>query len=386
MIDRSRSFRFFLYGLLVLSGVFHPIPSRGENGVTDSEIIIGMSNALSGPAADLGTGLKLGAQAVIDQINQNGGVHGRKITLISLDDGYEPKRTVENARQLILERKVFALFGFVGTPTSKAILPQINQEKVIFFAPFTGAEFLRNPVNRFVFNVRRSYFDEAELQVEYLTKTLGIKKIGIFLQNDAYGLAGKGGVLKALKARGMEICGEGNYERNTEEVDAGLEAIKKAAPEAVCMVGTSKAMAAFIKKAHATGFNPRFLNVSFVGTANLIKELGPEGNGVLISQVMPSPKSSPFPIVTQFQATMAAAGKGDRIDYLSLEGYLDAVVFVEILKNAGKDLTRDSFINAAQAFSGDLGGVKVAFSEKNHQGLENVYLTVIENGEAKPLP
>ena len=205
MIDCNLLFRQFLIVFLFPLGIFPSNPVQAETGVQENEIIIGMSNALSVPASDLGIGIKQGAQAYFDRINQDGGVHGRKITVISLDDGYEPKRTFLNTTNLISESKVFALFGFVGTPTAKAVLPLINREKILFFSPFTGAEFLRNPVNRFIFNVRRSYFDEAERQVQYLTKTLGIKKIGVFLQNDAYGLAVKGGILKALKTRGLEI-------------------------------------------------------------------------------------------------------------------------------------------------------------------------------------
>lgn len=355
-----------------------------EQGVTDREILVGMSNALTGPASALGIGMKAGAQTYFNKVNASGGVHGRKIKLISYDDGYEPKNTVETTNKLIMNDKVFALFGYVGTPTSSAIVPIINREKIPFFGPFTGAEFLRNPVSKYIFNVRASYFDEAEEQVNYLTGARGIKKIGIFFQNDAYGLAVKGGVLKALGKRSMTLSGEGTFERNTVEIDAGLAALKKENPEAVVMVGTYKAMAAFIKKAKAEGFNPIFLNVSFVGTAALVKELGGAGDGTIITQVMPSPTDASVPLVKQYRADMQAAGHHD-LDYTDLEGYVDAVVFVEILKKAGGNLTRESFLAAAEGLNAGKDGMQFKFTETNHQALERVYKTRVSGNKVVPV-
>jgi ABC-type branched-subunit amino acid transport system substrate-binding protein len=372
--------RLWLKGMIVVAAVvllacIQPA-SAEEQGVSANEVLIGMSNALTGPASALGTGVKNGALVYFNKVNSGGGINGRKIKIISYDDGYEPKQTVETTNKLITRDKVFALFGYVGTPTSTAIVPIINKEKIPYFGPFTGAEFLRKPVNRHIFNVRGSYFDEAEMQVEYLTKKLGKKRIGVFIQNDAYGLAVKGGVIKALKARSMALAGEGTYERNTSNVEAGLAALKTADPDAVVMVGTYKAMAAFIKKAKAQGFSPVFLNVSFVGTAALVKELGGSGDGVIISQVMPSPTDASLPLVRQYQADMRAAGHSD-LDYTDLEGYVDAVVFTEVLKKAGKNLTRGSFIAAAESLNVTDGGLTFAFSPSNHQAMSQIYLTKI---------
>ncbi|HUI45902.1 MAG TPA: ABC transporter substrate-binding protein [Nitrospirota bacterium] len=352
-------------------------PSRAEEqGVTNKEIVIGMSNALTGPAAALGTGVKAGAMTYFRKINNAGGVNGRKIKVISYDDGYEPERTVENTNKLINEDKVFALFGYVGTPTSAAVLPIVNKSLMLFWGPFTGAELLRTPVTKNIFNVRGSYDDEAEMQVKYLTEKLGKKKIGVFIQNDAYGLSVKFGVVKALKKRNLEIMGEGTYERNTENVDAGLAAIKPYNPDAVVMVGTYKAMAAFIKKAKAQGFNPVFLNVSFVGTAALVKELAGEGDGVIVTQVMPSPYDSPLPLVRQYRQDMKAAGHSE-LDYTDLEGYVDAVVFVEVLKNVAGPLTRESFIATAEKLNATVGGLTFTFTAGNHQAMSKIYLTKI---------
>ncbi len=368
------------FGWIIL---LSPQAVSAEQGVTDREILVGMTNALTGPASALGIGMKTGAAVYFNKLNASGGVRGRKIRLVSYDDGYEPKNTVEMTNKLIMADKVFALFGYVGTPTASAIVPLINKEKIPFFGPFTGAEFLRNPVNKYMLNVRASYFDETEEQVRYLTSR-GIKKIGILFQNDAYGLAVKGGVIKALGKRGMALSGDGHFERNTTEIDAGLTSIRKENPEAVIMVGTYKAMAAFIKKAKAEGFNPVFLNVSFVGTAALVKELGGAGDGVLITQVMPSPADASAPLVKQYRADMRAAGHRE-LDYTDLEGYVDAMVFAEILAKSGANLTRESFLAAAERLDLNKGGMHFMFTETDHQALKKVYLTKISGGKVVPM-
>jgi ABC-type branched-subunit amino acid transport system substrate-binding protein len=391
-VRRRRSMRglsirqaFLFVSIFVLMVALLGVPNaQAETGVTDSEIVIGMSNALQGPASALGTGLKKGAMVYFDKVNAAGGVHGRKIRVISYDDGYEPRQTVSNTDKLIKEDKVFALFGYVGTPTSKAIMPTINRERVIYFGPFTGAEFLRNPVNKYIFNVRSSYFDEAEAQVNYLVNKLGKKKIGIFIQDDAYGLAVKGGIIRALKKRGLELAGEGRYKRNTVDIDEGLAALKAAGPDAVSMVGTYKAMAAFIKKARAQGFDPVFLNVSFVGTTALIDELEGKGEGTVVTQVVPSPMDSSVGIVKQYQRDMKAAGHSD-FEYVSLEGYIDALVFVEALEKAGANLTKNSFISATEGLSFTQGDMTFSYSPNSHQALDTIFITKISGGRALPL-
>ena len=355
---------------------------HAENGVTQSEIVIGMSNALSGPSAGLGTQLKAGALAYFDTVNAAGGVNGRKIKLISYDDGYEPEQAAAMTRKLIEQDKVFALFGYVGTPTSAAATPFATKMGVPYIAPFTGADALRNPVQKLVFNIRASYFDETEAMVERLTKDLGIKRIGVFMQDDGYGNAGKAGVSRALNKRGLTLAGEGKYIRNTTDVDAGLAAIKAANPEAVIMVGTYKACAEFVKKARASGFNPKFLNLSFVGTSNFIKEAGSAGEGVYITQVMPSPFDDAAAIVKQYQAVLKKADKKAEFDFTSLEGYVDAVVLVEALTKAGSNLTHASFIGAFESLNTDLGGLQVVYSPTDHQGSKSVFYTVVKNGKA----
>jgi ABC-type branched-subunit amino acid transport system substrate-binding protein len=357
--------------------------AAAETGVTATEIKIGMANALSGPTAGLGQGMKAGSEAYFKKINAAGGVHGRKITLVSEDDGYDPPRTATATEKLIKKDGVFALFGYVGTPTSKAAIGLVNENNIPFFAPFTGAEFLRTPLNKYVFNIRSSYFNEIELQVERLVTDAGITKIGLFYQEDTYGKVGKEGLQLALQKRKMNIAGEGHYLRNTEDVDAGLAALLAAKPEAVLMVGTYKACAELVKKANAAGFKPKFFNLSFVGTANFIKAAGDAAEGVYITQVVPSPFDESLAIAKQYHADMKAAGINE-VDYTSFEGYVDAVALVEGLKKAGSDLTRAGFLAALESMSVNLGGLDIAFGPQDHQGLNKVYLTKVQKG--KPVP
>ncbi len=355
--------------------------ARAEDGVTAGEIRIGMSNALSGPASGLGTQLKAGAEAYIAKVNAAGGVHGRKIVLVSKDDGYEPARCATNTEALIGSDKVFALFGYVGTPTSNAAVPIASRHQVPYLFPFTGAEVLRNPVNKYVFNVRASYFDEAEEMVERLTKDLGVRKIAMFMQDDSFGEAVKGGIARALFKRDMKIAAETRFKRNTMDVDAGVAAIKQAAPEAVVFVGTYKQLAAVVKKSKEAGIKTRFLTVSFIGTENFIAEAGADGDGVYITQVMPSPQDAAVALMKEYLADM----KGKDVGYTSLEGYVNAAVLVEALKRTGPNPTRAGLIAALEGLKTDLGGLKIAFSPTQHQGSKAIFLTQVRNGKAVPL-
>jgi branched-chain amino acid transport system substrate-binding protein len=352
-------------------------PAFAEDGVTDKEIRIGMANALSGPASGLGVDLKAGADAFLARVNAAGGVNGRRIVLVSKDDGYEPEKAAAATKALIEQDKVFALFGYVGTPTSAAAVPLASRAGVPYLFPFTGAEFLRNPVNKWVFNVRASYFDETELMVERLTRDAGAKKIALFIQDDAFGEAGKAGVNRALHKRNMKVAAEARYKRNTLDVDAGLATIKAAAPDGVVFIGTYASLAAVVKKAKVQGITAKFMTVSFIGTAGFIRDAGADGDGVYITQVMPSPDGG-SPLVKQFLQDM----KGGPVNYSSLEGYVDAAVLVEALKKAGANLTRAGFLGALEGLNADLGGLKVGFSATSHQGAKDVFLTVVRGGKA----
>ena len=348
-------------------------------GVTDTQIVLGQSAAMSGPAQELGKDMKVGATLYFDQVNAAGGVNGRKIVLKTLDDGYEPARAAENTKKLINDEKVFALFGYVGTPTSQASLPIFTEARVPFVGAFTGAELLRDPLNRYVFNVRASYFDETEAIVQHLT-AMSLSRIAVFYQNDAYGQAGLAGVERALKKRNLQVAARGTVERNTVDVKKAVEAIAKAQPQAVIMIGAYKGCAAFVREMRAAGSDPTFWNVSFVGSKALAKELGEHGRGVQISQVVPFPWDNSVPVVKEYRKAIeqAKAEPG----FGTLEGYIAAKVTVEGLRRAGRKLDREAFIKAMESLDAyDAGGFKISYGPENHNGSKFVDLTIISRGE-----
>jgi ABC-type branched-subunit amino acid transport system substrate-binding protein len=273
-------------------------------GVTATTITIGQSAAFSGPAAELGNEMRKGILAYFDAVNRAGGVNGRKLVLKSLDDGYEANRAAENTKKLIAD-DVFALLGYVGTPTSEASKPIFTEARVPFVGAFTGAELLRAPFNRYIFNVRASYYAETDAIVNLIAK-LDMKRIAVFYQNDSYGKAGLAGVEKAMAARNMKILTTGTVERNSTDVAAAVKEIAAKDPQAVVMISAYKSCAAFIKAMKQANSNPQFMNVSFVGTKALAAELGTEGRGVAVSQVVPFPWNVGMPVVKDYQKHVGA--------------------------------------------------------------------------------
>lgn len=365
-----------LAACLLSLAITAPGLSLAESGVTASTVLLGQSAPLTGPAAALGTEMRTGAKVYFDYVNSKGGVYGRKIELRSLDDGYEPARTVPNTKKLIDEDKVFALFGYVGTPTSVAALPVFTQAKVPFFGAFTGAEVLRDPFNPYIFNVRASYYDETEKIVEQLVST-GAKNIAVFYQNDAYGQAGLKGVQRAMDKRKLKISATGTVERNTIAVAPAVKTILAVQPDAVIMISAYTSCGEFIREMKKAGSAAQFYNVSFVGSQALADNLGKEGVGVAISQVMPFPWAPSVPVIKEYQELMLKAGQKE-FTFTTVEGFIAAKIFVEGLKRAGKDLNREKFIAALETMGDvDVGGYFVSFSPKNHNGSHFVDLTII---------
>jgi len=333
----------------------------------DRRVVLGQSCALTGPAAQLGIQMNRGARLVFDAVNAAGGVGGQTIELRALDDGYEPDRCKANTAQFIGD-EVFGLFGYVGTPTSLAALPLVNEARIPFFGPFTGAVALREPFSRSIFHVRASYYDETELIVKQLT-SLGLTKIAVFRQNDSYGQAGLDGVLRALKARQLEPVAVGLVERNTVDVAAAVQAIVPTQPDAVVQISAYKSCAAFIRAARKAGYGGTFYNVSFVGTQALADELGADGRGVVVTQVMPFPYTTALPIAREFQAAVKQAGGDTSANYSSMEGYVAAKVLVEGLRRAGRNITRETLVTALEGIQRyDLGGFMVSFGPRDHTG------------------
>ncbi len=349
-------------------------PAAAEDGVSADLITFGQAAVLEGPASALGQGMRSGIQAAFDEVNAHGGVHGRKLKLISRDDGYEPERAIAETKKLIEDDKVFALIGPVGTPTSAAAQPIATAAHVPFIGAFTGAGFLRNPKLDNVINVRASYGAETEAWIKHLTQDLKIKKIAIFYQDDAFGRAGFDGVKAAMDKRGIELVGEATYERNTIAVKTALITLRRAEPEAVVMVGAYKPCAEFIKLARKLEFNPVFVNISFVGASALAKELGPDGKGVVISQVVPFPWDTSLKVVADYQAAIKGAP-----DFVSLEGYLVGRLAIAALEKVDGPPTRAGLIKAIKDTGKfDIGGLAMTFGPSKNEGLDQVFLTVIQ--------
>jgi len=358
-----------------------PIVAAAEDGVTSSKILLGQAAVFSGPAAQLGTQMRNGIIAYFNHVNETGGVHGRKLELVSEDDRYEPATAPLASKKLIEGHKVFALLGYVGTPTGVAHLPVIPQAKVPLVGMFTGAEALRAPLNRYVFHVRASYYDETEKIVEQVVSTGG-KKIAVFYQNDAYGEAGRKGTEIALTKRGLKIHSNGTVERNTLKVEEAVKAIHPSEPDAIVMVGAYAACAEFIKQMKNAGSGATFYNVSFVGSTALAGALGADGTGVAISQVVPFPWGAAVPVVKEYQQLAAKSGFND-FNFSAMEGFLTAKVMVEGLRRAGKNPTREGLVDALERMQDvDIGGFYVSYSPKNHAGSKFVDLTIIgRNGK-----
>jgi ABC-type branched-subunit amino acid transport system substrate-binding protein len=341
-----------------------------------NRLVLGQACALTGAAAQLGIQMRQGARLFFDALNAKGGVNGLAIELRTLDDGYEPERCKAATEQLIKD-DVFALFGYVGTPTSLAALPLVNAARIPFFGPFTGAQALREPFSRNVFHVRASYFDETALIVKQLT-SLGLKKVAVFRQNDSYGQAGLDGVLRALKEQNLEPVAIGLVERNSQDVAAAVAAIVPKAPDAVVQIGAYKGCAAFIRAARKAGYGGTFYNVSFVGTQALSDELGKDGAGVMVSQVMPFPFGSSLPIAREYLDAVAKAGGDAKPNYSSMEGYVAAKVLAEGLRRAGRNPTRDALVTGLEGMGQfDVGGFNVSFSSRDHTASHYVDLTML---------
>lgn len=367
-------------GLAIFLAVANPLDaSADEIGVNSHSIVFGQAAALDGPSSALGQGMRKGILAAFAEINAKGGVHGRRLELISRDDGYDPDRSVVQTNKLIEEDKVFALIGAVGTPTTTVTVPIAKARNVPFIGPFTGAAFLRAPDLHNVVNIRASYGAEAEAWIKHLTEDLHVRSIAIFYQDDSFGRDGLAGVKLALEKRGMELTAEGTFERNTKAVGSALRTLKRAEPEAVVMVGTYGPCAEFIKLARKSGFNPIFVNISFVGANALAKELGPEGTGVIVSQVVPFPWDTSVKVVADYQAAEKALDPSMKPEFVSLEGYLSGRLVAAALEKTGPNPTRADMlrvINEVGRF--DISGTIMTFGSKMHDAPSKVFLTVIQ--------
>lgn len=373
--------------LISAVGILPRPVAAADPGIKDGEILIGQCAALTGPAQGLGIGMNAGLQAAFDEANAKGGIHGRQIRLLAGDDGYDPDKCVDCTGRMIEDKGVFALAGYVGTPTGKVAAPMAQEDKIPLVGLFTGAMLLRDPVQRYVINIRASYDDETEALVEHLTRNRAFQKIAVFYQNDSFGFSGLSGVEKALTRRKLALVGKGSFERNTLDVKGGLAAVMAGAPDAVVIVAPYEPTAAFVRAAREAGLKAQFATISFVGTESLIAELGAASEGMMISQVVPSPTDATSALSRDYRSALQKSAPTASPTYVSFEGYVGGRVLVAALDLVGKDLSRENLINALQGMSKlDLGGMSFSFSPSNHQGSNAVYLTTVKDGKAQPIP
>jgi ABC-type branched-subunit amino acid transport system substrate-binding protein len=357
------------------------------------EIVLGMSTALSGPAADLGGKMLEGVNAALAEVERGGGVHGRHVRLIALDDGYEPERTGPNVRKLVAEDHVLAVVGNVGTPTAVVALQITNANRTPFYGAFTGAGLLRQtPPEHYVFNYRASYAEEIRTMIDALVDhaRFSCEEIAFVTQRDACGDAGFAGGIAALKAHGLKDESSilhVRYERNTVAVEEGLASIliAETAPRAVILVGAYRPCAEFIRRARESGLDALFLNVSFVSSASLLRELGDKGEGVIITQVVPY-FDGDLPIAKEYRAALAASAPNSAPGFISLEGYISTRILCRALGAIDAAPDRESLSRALEGLgSFDLGlGQPLNLSSDEHQACHRVWPTVIHGGKVVP--
>jgi len=360
-------------------------------GVTEKEIVFGQAVPLSGSAKELGRQMKTGVEIAFEAINEAGGVNGRKLKLVTLDDGYEPERNKVVMKELAENQKVFGFVGNVGTPTAAVAIPYALEKKMLFFGAFTGASLLRkDPPDRYVFNYRASYAEETAAAVKYLIEVRRIRpaEIAVFAQNDKYGDAGFEGVARMLRRykRDPNKILRVGYERNTADVHAAVNEIMRNVQNirAVVMVPTYRAAAQFVSKLKEKGANLIFTSVSFVGSNALAEELTQLGKGyaegVIVTQVVPLPDSNSTAVL-HYRELLNKYAPGEKPDFVSLEGYIAGSLLGEALKRAGPELNTEALVSTMEGIKGlDLGlGAPINFGLSEHQASHKIWGSVLDS-------
>lgn len=357
-------------------------------GVTESEVTFGSSLALQGHAGYLGQETLRGAMSYLQHVNDGGGVHGRTIRLLTRDDSYDPPKCLDNTQRFLIEDQVFGLFCYVGTPTTVKILSLVEETKVPLLGMFTGANALREPFTPYLINVRASYYQETDAVVEHMVKDLGLTRIAVFYQYDAFGFDGLTGTELALKRFGLEPVARSSYVRGSHDIREGLERIRESGAEAVVMIGTSDPCANFIRKSLEADYSPIFYMVSFVGAKELSRNLlqtDTSGVDIIMSQVVPPPIRRDGTVAESAEEFVRLLEKyypGEEPNFVGFEGYINAKVLVEALRRAGRELSRESFLAAIASMTDfSLGGdVRLTFGPEDHQGMDKVYFTRLHDG------
>jgi branched-chain amino acid transport system substrate-binding protein len=386
---RSSALKFL--PVIILAVLWLP-PARGQKdppGVTPDSIQIGSCNALTGPASFLGLQMVMGARSYFSLVNAQGGINGRTLELVAKDDGYDPDKAGA-CWESLQKAEVFATAFFVGTPTAMKYIPLAEASHTPLVGLFTGAQALIDPVHPTIFNVRASYFDETRAQVDGLWDQLGVHSIAVLYQNDAFGTAVLEGIKRALARHHSSPVALGTFERNTLAVDPGINEVRAANPQAVVLVGPYAPVNAILKQAHAAGWHPRFLTVSFVGTEGLLNIGADDTEGMIITQVMPPYDRTDLPTVRLYRDALEKFMGNTQPTFVSLEGFVDAMVLTDALRSAGPNLTREKLIAALESVHRkDIGlgqNLLLNFSPANHKGLDSVYVTVIRGGKPVVVP
>lgn len=356
----------------------HPVLALARTeGVTDTEILIGQSCQLTGPLAALSSEVRAGAKLHFDEVNRKGGINGRQVRVIALDDAYDPKRAAENTARLIDEENVLALFQYAGTPGSLAAVPIAEEKKVPFFSPFTGSDALRSKFSRYVFNIKAGYGDELEAMVRQIG-SIGINKVAVAYLNNSFGTGGLAQVEKSAEAHKVQILAKAPLEVNGSNLDAAVAAAGKDHPPAIIVVSAGKPSVDFIDAYLKAGYRSTFYMLSVTSNAQLVQVLGPRARGIVISQVVPSPWNQSVKLVREFQNLARAAGLSD-LTFSQMEGFLAANVLTDALKRAGKVPTREGLIRGFEEMRHlDLGGYLVELSPSRHSSGKLVELLILD--------
>jgi branched-chain amino acid transport system substrate-binding protein len=365
----------FFHGLALLAALAWQL-NAGAQGVSTTEILLGQTSALTGPLAELGQEAANGSKAYFDYINARGGVHGRKVKLIMLDDGYNPEKAVANVKQLIQKEQVLSLFGVLGTPANIAIMPLIAEAGIPNFGPVSGSDAVRIPFNRLVFHTSPSYADEIEKIVEHLS-VRGITKLGVVYQNNAFGKEGLANLERIVKERNLKLAGTASIENSGADADKASETLTQAAPQAILMITAGKASFDFIKSYNQRAVGMQYFALSVMASQTAIKALGKDGVGVVVSQVSPFPFSATSGIVQEYQRVMKTMGIKNQ-SFASIGGFINAKVMVDGLKRAGPNLTRERLVDALESMGKiDYDGFVINYGKSSHLGHRYVELTLI---------
>ena len=361
--------------------------AQSAPGVAEKEIVIGSCAALEGPSQFLGRETVSGAEAYFRLVNEEGGINGRKLKLVSFNDDYDPEKA-PGCWDKLMQEKPFALGFFVGTPTVLKYVPLAEKNQIPMVGLFTGAQTLYTPLRHWVINVRASYYDETREQVDGLWKVLHYRRIGVIYPDDSFGSAVLSGVQAALTANGGTPVATASYVRQSNQTGAAIDQVRGANPDAVIVVGPSNTVAPILKQAHQKGWHPLFVTVSFVGTDELIQEAGSDADGMVITQVVPPYYLTDLKTVALYRRTMLKYAPASKPNFVSLEGFVDALVMVEGMKKAGKELTREGLIRGIESiheWDAGLGpDLKIDYSAKDHKGFDHVIPTVVRSGRIVP--